>query len=168
MLKSMLNDHEEWETLIFLADISSELCDLKGKEKYALNTWRRHSQRNNRGHCILVSEKKIAQFSRKISVRSQFCWESWESQLHRCVSHFLRRKFCENENLPYRKNYWSILTVDVRYSCIILVFRKKLFVGTVPTNKKLFVGTIPTNKKLSVGTVPTNKKLFVGTVRPFK
>ena len=31
--------------------------------------------------------------------------------------------------------------------------------------KKLFVGTVPTNKKLSVGTVPTNKKLFVGTVQ---
>ena len=42
--------------------------------------------------------------------------------------------------------------------------RKKLFVGTVPTNKKLSVGTVPTNKKLFVGTVPSNKKLFVGTV----
>ena len=49
-----------------------------------------------------------------------------------------------------------------RWVCTIK--RKKLFVGTVPTNKKLSVGTVPTNKKLFVGTVPVNKKLFVGTV----
>ena len=40
--------------------------------------------------------------------------ESWESQLHHGVSHFLRRKFCEKWKFAvYNEllNFWSILTV---------------------------------------------------------
>ena len=46
---------------------------------------------------------------------------------------------------------------------ICIIYRKRLFAGTVPANKNLFARTVQANKNLFAGTIPANKNLFAGT-----
>ena len=46
---------------------------------------------------------------------------------------------------------------------IKIIFRKRLFIGTVPAYKNYAIGTVPAYKNYAIGTVPADKNYAIGT-----
>ena len=69
-----------------------------------------------------------------------------------------------NDSVVYDKNL-DIITTNISSLGTIFAHTKGFdMVLCIKLRKKLFVGTVPSNKKLFVGTVPTYNFLFVGTL----